>query len=526
MQSLLRGLFTSISGVVSSLWRARTDGPERSGSGLSFHNTLTGRQDIFTSLKPGIVRMYNCGPTVYGPQHIGNLSMFVFVDILRRTLEADGYEVKQVINFTDVGHLVSDADDGEDKMTKGLKREKLTLTLANMKKLGVRYAEAFLSDIRSLNVSTDGTRFPYASDYIDAQIAMVKTLEEKGYAYVGRDGVYFDTSRFADYGKLGNINLEGLKEGARVATHEDKRNPTDFLLWKFASPEKTAMKKDEVLGWDAPWGKGFPGWHIECSAMSHSLLGDQLDIHTGGIEHIPVHHNNEIAQSEAASGRKPFARYWLHRAHLQIDGAKIAKSSGKTVYLKDIVKKGFHPIAFRYLLLGSHYRSSASFTWDALAAAQQAFLRLRRFADTAPEGGAVLPSYAARFDERIRDDLDTAGALAIIWEMMKDKAATPADIRATLVRFDRVFGLGLVRDDALAKSLYTAEFGEEVAEAPAELKALLTERDKARAEKRWDDADKLREELSEKGYAIEDGKEGSRLVKVGKETRPKGRARV
>lgn len=499
---------------------------EAFASSISFHNTLTGRQDTFVPLKPNIVKMYNCGPTVYGPQHIGNLSMFVFVDILRRSLEARGYEVKQVINFTDVGHLVSDADDGEDKMTKGLKREKLALTLANMKKLGVRYAEAFLEDVRSLNVRTDGTRFPYASDFIDAQIAMVKTLEEKGYAYVGKDGVYYDTSRFADYGKLGNINLEGLKEGARVEAHADKRNPTDFLLWKFASPEKTAKKKEELLGWDSPWGKGFPGWHIECSAMSHSILGNELDIHTGGIEHIPVHHNNEIAQSEAASGRKPFARYWLHRAHLQIDGAKIAKSSGKTIYLKDIVKKGYHPVSFRYLLLGSHYRSSASFTWEALSASQQAFLRLRRFVDSAPRDGHVLPSYAERFDARIGDDLDTAGALAVLWEMMKDKDASPADIRATLLRFDMVLGLGLDTDDARARELYTAEFGETIAEIPDDLKALLTDRDAARAEKRWQDADAIRDALTKRGYAIEDGKDGSRLVRIGNETRPKARARV
>ena len=479
---------------------------------ISFHNTRSGTQEAFESLTPDIVKMYNCGPTVYGPQHIGNLSMFVFVDVLRRTLEADGYLVKQVINFTDVGHLVSDADDGEDKMTKGLKREKLTLTLANMKKLGKKYADAFLEDVHALNVTTSGTEFPYASEYIEAQIAMVRTLEEKGYAYVGKDGVYYDTSRFADYGKLGNINLEGLKQGARVDAHEDKRNPTDFLLWKFASPGKTAAKKDELMGWDSPWGKGFPGWHIECSAMSRSILGDQIDIHTGGIEHIPVHHNNEIAQSEAATGKKPFSRFWLHRAHLQIDGAKIAKSSGKTVYLKDIAKKGFHPLAFRYLLLGSHYRSSASFSWEALAASQQAFLRLRRFADSTPRDGSILRAYAERFLARMNDDLDTPGALAIVWEMMKDKDVSPAQIRATLIDMDRVLGLELDHEDALAKTLYTAQFGEEVTVAPDDVRALLAEREKARAEKRWSDADALRTQLAERGYTIEDSKDGVRLV--------------
>ncbi len=483
-----------------------------SRAALMLHNTRTGELEPFVSQKPGTVKMYNCGPTVYGPQHIGNLSMFVFVDILRRTLESRGDAVKQVINFTDVGHLVSDADDGEDKMTKGLKREKLTLNLANMKKLGVKYADAFLADIRTLNVKTDGTQFPYASEYIAAQIAMVQTLEEKGYAYVGKEGVYFDTSKFADYGKLGNIDLAGLREGARVEAHPDKRSPTDFLLWKFATPGKTAAKKNELLGWESPWGKGFPGWHIECSAMSHSILGDQIDIHTGGIEHIPVHHNNEIAQSEAASGKKPFSRFWLHRSHLQIDGAKIAKSSGKTVYLKDIAKKGFHPLAFRYLLLGSHYRSSASFSWEALGAAQQAFLRVRRFVDSAPTGGTVIAEYMGRFREAVYNDLNTPAALAVLWEMMKDKDVSPADSRATILAMDEVLGLGLAAEDVRAKELNDKESGHEVTDISDELKALLTERDKARAEKRWDDADTLRGEIEKRGFAVVDSKDGAKLV--------------
>jgi len=500
-----------IGGLLISLGASRPT-PGKPASQLVLHNTRTKADEPFVSLKPGLVRMYNCGPTVYGPQHIGNLSMFVFIDILRRTLEARGYEVKQVINFTDVGHLVSDADDGEDKMTKGLKREKLTLTLANMKKLGVKYATAFLDDIQTLNVSTDHTTFPYASEYIAAQIAMVQALEEKGYAYRGTDGVYFDTTRFEDYGKLGDIDLKGLREGARVEARPDKRSPTDFLLWKLAIDGKTAAKKSELLGWDSPWGRGFPGWHIECSAMARAILGDQIDIHTGGIEHIPVHHNNEIAQSEAATGKKPFSRYWLHRAHLQIDGAKIAKSSGKTIYLKDIVKKGYHPLAFRYLLLGSHYRSTASFSWEALGASQQAFLRLRRFVDSAPAGGRILPRYLAAFDAKINDDLNTAGALAVFWEMMKDKDGSPADIRATALRFDVVLGLGLESRDELAQSMYRKETGEAVADVPADVAALLTERERARAEKRWDDADKLRSSIEKRGFAILDSPQGARLL--------------
>src|SRR3989344_1315913 len=239
---------------------------------VKLHNTLSGEKERFETLLPGVVKMYNCGPTVYS--------------------------VKQVINIADFGHLTSDADEGEDKMTKGLKREGLKPTLENMRTLAEKYTEIFLSDLKTLNAKLDETKFPRASDYIPAQIAMIKTLKEKGYAYAGKNGVYFDTSRFPDYGKLGNIRLDAQKEGARVAVNDEKRNPIDFVLWK----------NDKKLGWDSPWGKGFPGWHIECSAMIRALLGEQIDIHTGGIEHIPVHHNNEIAQSEAATGKKPFSR--------------------------------------------------------------------------------------------------------------------------------------------------------------------------------------------------------------------------
>ena len=331
----------------------------------------------------------------------------------------------------------------------------------------------------------------------------MRAREEKGYAYVGEKGVYFDTARFPDYGKLGNIKLDGLKEGARVSASVEKRNPTDFLLWKF----------DDKLGWDTPWSKGFPGWHIECSAMSRSILGDQIDIHTGGIEHIPVHHNNEIAQSEASSGKKPFSRYWLHRAHLQIEGAKIAKSAGKAIYLADIEKKKFHLLAFRYLLLGSHYRSTASFTWDALQASQQAFLKLRRMVDTYPEGGTVPASYAQQFLEKINDDLNTAGVLASVWEMTKDTSLSEADIRAGIINADELLGLRLSHHDAQAKELYEKEFGAKVKDIPADVETLMTEREKARAEKRWDDADAVRAKLEEKGYIVKDEKDGPVLLK-------------
>lgn len=476
---------------------------------IILHNTLSNVEEPFETLQPNIVKMYHCGPTVYGVQHIGNLSMFVFTDILRRTLEYAGYTVRQVINITDVGHLTSDADEGEDKMMKGLKRDGLAPTLENMKKLAEKYTTQFLKDIHTLNIRTEGTQFPRASEYIPAQIAMVKTLEEKGYAYRGKGGVYFDTAKFAEYGKLGNINLEGLREGVRVAAVSDKRNPTDFLLWK----------ADVHMGWDSPWGKGFPGWHIECSTMIRATLGDKIDIHTGGIEHIPVHHNNEIAQSESASGKRPFSRFWLHRAHLQIDGGKMAKSDGNVVYLSDITRKKFHPLAFRYLLLGSHYRQTASFTWEALKAAQTAFLKLRKLIDTLPKGGLVPEDYKKRFEERIYDDLDTAGALAVLWEMVKDQNLAPENLRAGLIDFDRVFGFGLEKQDEKARALWEKEFGVVVTneEIPERIQELLQKREAARLEKRFADADVARNEIETAGFAIEDTIDGPRVVKKTKE---------
>ncbi len=451
--------------------------------------------------------MYNCGPTVYGRQHIGNLSMFVFTDVLRRTLQVNEFQVKQVINFTDFGHLTSDGDDGDDKMTTGLKREGLKQTLENMRALGEKYAELFLEDIRTLNVQVDKIVFPRASDYIPAQIAMIQALEEKGYAYQGKGGVYFDTSRFPEYGKLGDINLEGLRKGARVAAADDKRGPTDFLLWK----------SDKKLGWESPWGLGFPGWHIECSAMIRATLGTQIDIHTGGIEHIPVHHNNEIAQSESATGKKPLARFWLHRAHLQLEGAKIAKSGGNAVYLSDILERGFHPLALRYLLLGAHYRTNSNFTWEALNAAQTAFgklvaLRLSH-ADVTP--GTVSRHWGLQMMHRINDDLDTPGALAFVWEMTKDGSLSPADLLATLFYVDSVFGLQLEEPDGAARKLAAQHLQEEVAEddIPAQIQAFLREREEARSAKNWQRADELRTQVEAAGYTLEDSGGSSRVFK-------------
>lgn len=470
----------------------------RQKKGVQLFNTLSGAKELFTGHnKSSAVRMYNCGPTVYGRQHIGNLSMYVFTDTLRRTLEYFGYSVRQVINVTDVGHLSSDQDDGEDKMTLGLKREKLKPTLENMRALGEKYTNVFLEDIRALGIDTERITFPRASDYVPAQIAMIKTLEEKGYTYTTESGVLFDTAQFANYGKLGNINLEGLKQGARVEA-SDKRNPTDFLLWK----------KDPKAGWESPWGLGFPGWHIECSAMIRATLGQQIDIHTGGIEHIPVHHNNEIAQSESATGKRPFSRFWLHRAHLQLEGNKIAKSKGNVVYLSDIEERGFHPLSLRYLLLGAHYRTPSNFTWESLGAAQRAYaklLALRLSTKDIAETSAS-PRWMKRFRDRIADDLDTPGSLATLWDMTKDTGLQATETIATLLEMDKILGLRLAEPDEAARKLAASELEEEVqvSALPEKVREFASKREDARTKKDWARSDELRILIEAEGYSVKD----------------------
>ncbi|MBI5456604.1 cysteine--tRNA ligase [Candidatus Kaiserbacteria bacterium] len=480
--------------------QARTES-EYHARRLRFFNTLTGKKEAFSSLEKNVVKMYNCGPTVYGLQHIGNLSMFVFVDILRRTLEYNNLHVKQVINFTDVGHLSSDADEGEDKMVKGLTRDGLALTLDNMRALGKKYADLFLADLSTLNINTKGTAFPRASDYIPQQIEMVTALEQKGFAYKGESGVYFDTSKFSEYGALGNIDLRGIREGARVSASSEKRSPTDFLLWKLSGKDG--------LGWESPWGKGYPGWHIECSAMSRDILGDQIDIHTGGIEHIPIHHNNEIAQSESATGKKPFSRFWLHRAHLQIEGGKIAKSTGNTVFLSEIIDRGFPALALRYLLLGAHYRTPASFTWEGMKAAQTSLYRLYNAYDTFKHadtsGGESASGYRARFIERINDDLDTPGALAAVWEMVRDEKISAAEKKDALESFDSVLGLGIA-EGANSQSVALESM-------PEQVRALITAREDARKTKDWSRADELRVKIDAAGFAVKDSEKGPIVTK-------------
>lgn len=489
----------------------RLFGRERSiHTPLSFYNTLTRAVDTFETFKGKDVRMYNCGPTVYDRQHIGNLSAAVFADTIRKTLEYNSYKVRQVINITDFGHLSGDnegdADQGDDRMTKGLKREKKAVTMENMRELATRYMEIYLDDIRALNLPVEKIKFPRASDFIPEQIAMIKTLEEKGYAYQGKGGVYFDTARFPSYGALGNIDLEGLKEGARVVKDVDKHSPTDFLLWK----------SDKKMGWDSPWGKGFPGWHIECSAMIRATLGEQIDIHTGGIEHVAIHHNNEIAQSECAIGKSPLARFWLHRAHIRKDDSKLAKSTGNTTYLSDVLDSGYHPLALRYWFLTSHYRASSNFTFDALKGSQQALARLVHFVHEHP-GHATPPNrYAQGLREHFNNDLDTAGALALVWESLKDDTLSPEEKKAVILEANKVLGLSLDKPDESLLGFVQKEFGLSITPSavPKEIQTLLSEREKARTERNWAESDRLRDALSSEGFDVKDTPEGQQLSRT------------
>jgi cysteinyl-tRNA synthetase len=365
----------------------------------------------------------------------------------------------------------------------------------------------YLEDIRLLEIDTKKILFPRASEHVAGMVAMIRTLEEKSYAYLTSDGIYFDTARFQNYGALGGIDTTTLQEGARVAANPEKHNPSDFALWKF----------NKKMGWDSPWGKGFPGWHMECSAMINAILGKQIDIHTGGIEHISVHHNNEIAQSEAATGKKPLARFWLHRAHIQMDNQKLAKSSGNVAYLSDLTDRGIHPLSLRYWFLTSHYRQPSNFTWQALEAAQTAHVRLHeRMQSLSPEPESNPPSsFKTSFIERMNDDMDTPGALALLWETVKDSKFTPAEIKAAISFADKALGLRLTNpDENLMKLLKPETQVVDIAAVSDEVRALLEARQKARDEKDWTKADSIRVDLLSQGFSVRDSADGPVLEKT------------
>ncbi len=450
---------------------------------MQIYNTLTRKTEQFKPLKDKQVSFYHCGPTVYWTQHIGNLRGMTMGDLVRRTFEYLGYKVIQVRNYTDVGHLVSDADQGEDKMEKGAKREGL---LPN--EIADKYIAQFEADTKALNL-LEPTYKPRATEYIKSMQEMVAVLFKKDYAYQTELAIYFDVAKFKDYSHLSGQKLDEQEQGAGKADTEDlaKKHSQDFVLWFF----KKGKHVKALQVWDSPWGVGFPGWHLECSVMSKALLGKTLDLHMGGVEHIPIHHTNEIAQSEAANGVK-FVNYWMHNEHLLVDNDKMAKSQGTGFSLKQILDKGFAALDLRYLFLQAHYRSQQNFTWEALSAAREARQNLLSALYNTPVVlgiGKTIHSYEEQFRQAISDDFNLPQALAVVWAMINSENKTE-DILATALGFDQVLGLKI--KDSLS------------VEIPAKIVALAKERQQLRQEKKYHEADDIRKSIEKQGYLLED----------------------
>ncbi|MCA9513091.1 MAG: cysteine--tRNA ligase [Myxococcales bacterium] len=461
---------------------------------LVVYDTAARRKRAFEPLEPGRVRMYSCGPTVYAPQHVGNMRPYVFADVLKRTLRMLGYAVTHVVNITDVGHLTDDADAGEDKME--VAARKAGLRAAD---IAARYTEEWQRDVERLHCLPPDV-LCRASEHIPEQIELALALERGGYTYRLEDGLYFDTSKFERYAAFARLDLSGQEAGARIGEVAGKRNPADFALWKFAEPGVARQQE-----WESPWGRGFPGWHLECSAMSTKYLGRQFDIHTGGEDHVPVHHTNEIAQSECALGVHPWVRYWMHNAFLDFGGEKMSKSKGHVLVLQTLVDEGIEPLAYRMFLLQAVYRMPQSFKREAIRAAQKSWQRLRAAAaatlGAAGEGDpAARDAYRAEFRAALCDDLNTPRALAVAFEVARSGALADVDKRALLLEFDEVLGLGLA--EARPES--------EAGESDPRIDALLEERRAARASRDFATADRIRDELAAEGVEIVDGPDGSR----------------
>jgi len=459
---------------------------------LIVFNTLTRKKERFEPIREGSVGLYTCGPTVYNYAHIGNLRTYIFEDVLRRVLAYNGYQVRHVMNITDVGHLTGDRDMGEDKLEAGARREGKSAW-----EIAAFYTEAFRSDMRKLNL-LEPTVWCRATETLPEQIALIRTLEEKGYTYRTSDGIYFDTAKFTGYTKLSHQNLAALQEGARVEKNPEKRNATDFALWKF-SP--TGVKRQ--MEWESPWGVGFPGWHVECSAMSMKFLGDQLDIHCGGTDHIDVHHTNEIAQSEAATG-KPFFNYWMHGAFLIIAGGKkMAKSEGNFLTLdSSFTDRGIDPLVYRFAAFQTHYRKPMEYSPDAVEAAQNGLQHLRnqvrRLMDRCMGTvGRVDESAKGRFLAQVNDDLNMPRAMAVVQELLKSER-DEADRLATVLDFDHVLGLDLDRVG-------------EPQRLPEDIESLAEQRKAARAAKDWAESDRLRDEIQSRGYVVQDTPDGMKV---------------
>ncbi len=452
---------------------------------LRLYDTYTRTMRDFEPLRSDYVGMYACGPTVYDYAHIGNLRTYLFEDFLRRTLEFNGYTVKHVVNITDVGHLTSDADTGEDKMEKGARKAgKSAWEIAEM------YTQAFKEDIRRLNIK-EPTIWCRATNHIKEQIEFIQCIERRGFTYQTSDGIYFDTSKLSDYGYLARLDKEGLQAGARVDVGE-KKSPTDFALWKFSPKDQKRQ-----MEWDSPWGIGFPGWHIECSAMSVRYLGEFFDIHCGGEDHINVHHTNEIAQTEACYGTR-LANFWLHGHFLQLDAEKMSKSAGEFLRLQSLIDRGYDPLAYRFFCMSAHYRAKLNFTWESLDAAAYSLDRLRNLVFEWGEAGEPDQGWIERFRNEVNDDLNMPRAVALTWELTKSDLA-PQTKKATILVFDRVLGLGL------------GEWKPPEEEIPAKVLELVEKRQQARQVRNWAEADALRAQVGELGYEIEDTPHGPKI---------------
>jgi cysteinyl-tRNA synthetase len=462
---------------------------------MKFYNTLSAQKEEFIPMKPNEVKIYTCGPTVYQYAHIGNLRTYLFMDLLRRALVHQGYHLKHVMNITDVGHLVSDGDEGEDKMLKGAREQKKTPW-----EIASHYTEVFLQDIESLHI--DSTEIiAKATDHIADMIEFVEGLLVKGYAYEIEDGIYFDLSKFQGYGKLSCVHLEDLLAGARVEIHQGKRHPADFALWKKAP-------KEHIMQWESPWGRGYPGWHIECSAMARKYLGDVFDIHTGGVDHIPIHHENEIAQSEALLGVAP-VRYWMHGEFMMVNNGKMSKSLGNAFTLEDLKNKGITPLTFRYFCLNAHYRNKLNFTWEGISAAKVSYERFLKEAQKHKHGSeslnvAVLKSYQEEFYKAIEDDLNVPKALGVTWNLIRNEPKS-REVFALLLKMDEILGLGLNPSEEniedTEKTVVEKPF-------PQEVFSLVEKRRMARENKDWNLADRIRNDLLEMGVVLKDTQSG------------------
>ncbi len=455
---------------------------------LHLWNTRSRSLEAFTLGHPPNVGMYSCGPTVYGELTLGNWRKYIGDDVLVRTLRFLGYTVNHVTNITDVGHLLHDSDTGEDKMQK--QADLLGYTAWDVAK---KYEASFMEGLQAFHIQQP-TVLPRATEHISEQIALIRALEQAGHTYRTSDGIYFDTATFPEYGLLSGQRLEDKEAGARVEVHAEKHQQSDFALWKFSKPQE-----HRHMEWESPWGVGFPGWHIECSAMSVKYLGPSFDIHTGGVDHIPVHHENEIAQSECLT-HEPLARYWVHHEFLLVDGGRMGKSLGNGYTLQDLQERGYEPMVFRYFVLGAHYRSKLNFTWEGLDGAKQALSKLKNAYLSWEEDALMTPDAVmlARFREALEDDLHTPKALALVWELVKSDLPSTVK-RATLKALDHVLGLGVEL------------WHEEAQDIPADIQALAEERAQARVNKDWHESDRLRDALLERGWMIRDTSEGFEL---------------